>query len=157
MTEKWWRKHLHIHRWKDHYGYLTGLASFSTSAQSSNPVNSTPAGLQTPQWTPQSNMLEALVYLVHKTLETLVQCITMKAKEEIIWRFWKIKTDWDRPNRFLNCLYWLKTSSGEKVWVGAMTTATLAEQTLTALEVHTLTWFSQMKLAAVQTAISNCP
>ena len=81
----------------------------------------------------------------------------MKVKEEVKWKCGKIKTDWDRPSRSLNCLYWLKTSRGEKVWLGAMTTATLVEQTLTALEVHTLTWFSQMKLAAVQTAISSCP
>lgn len=39
------------------------------------------------------------------TLETLVQCITMKVKEEVIWKFYKIKTDGDRPKRSLNCLY----------------------------------------------------
>lgn len=50
-----------------------------------------------------------------------------------------------------------RLSEGKRVWVGTMTTATLVEQTLPALEVQTLTWFSQMKLAAVQTAISNCP
>lgn len=89
---------------EDHHGYLPDVAPFSTSVLRSNRVNSAPAGPRTPPWTPQSNTLEVLWHLVHKTSEALVQCITMK----VIWKFWAM-----RPTQALSQLSLLiKPSSG---------------------------------------------
>lgn len=64
MTKIKWRKHLN--RQEDRY--RSGPASFSTSIQGSNPLNSVPVTLQTPQGAPPSDRPAVQLCLNHKTL-----------------------------------------------------------------------------------------